>query len=120
MSINSSISTVAYEPAGSINFIAADPSLFSTLKFEKGAKIVIESPQVTKIEMQGTTSFQIAGDVKEMERPVDHEQKVAIEEDDIDMVASQTGVSNRDVIREALEASNGDIAKAILNLKEGK
>ncbi len=87
---------------------------------EDGSSIVIESPQVTKIEMQGTTSFQIAGDVKEMERPVDHEQKVAIEEDDIDMVASQTGVSNRDVIREALEASNGDIAKAILNLKEGK
>lgn len=85
-----------------------------------GSSIVIESPQVTKIEMQGTISFQVAGDVKEFERPIDLGQKVSIEEDDIDMVSSQTGVSDRNIIREALDESNGDIAKAILKLKESK
>ncbi len=75
--------------------------------------IVIEAPQVTRIEMQGAVSFQIAGTIIEKEKPID----VEITDDDIDTVKQATGISDIDVIRAALKTSRGDIAKAILSLK---
>ncbi|MCL4389248.1 MAG: nascent polypeptide-associated complex protein [Candidatus Marsarchaeota archaeon] len=75
--------------------------------------IVIEAPQVTRIEMQGAVSFQIAGTITEKEKPLD----IDITDDDIDTVKQATGISDTDVIKEALKASGGDIAKAILSLK---
>ncbi len=82
-----------------------------------GSSIIIESPQVTKIEMQGAISFQVAGDVREEAKALQEEQALPIEEDDIDTVASQTGIGDRKRIRGALEKSGGDIAKAIIALK---
>ncbi len=74
--------------------------------------IVIDNPQVTKIEMQGTTSFQVVGDVSESENDAD----IEISDDDINMVKEKTGIEDTERIREALEESNGDIAQAILKL----
>jgi nascent polypeptide-associated complex subunit alpha len=72
--------------------------------------IIIEQPQVTKITMQGQSSFQIAGSVRV-------EEKASAE--DIKMVMEQAGCSE-DAARGALEKSGGDIAEAILSLSESK
>ena len=73
-------------------------------------EIVISNPSVTKIEMMGQTSFQVAGEVSE--RGI----KTELSEDDIRTVAEQSGASE-EAARKALEASNGDLAAAILSLK---
>jgi len=79
----------------------------------KGKKnIVIKNPQVVSIDMQGQKSFQISGDVSEGESEVE-----AFSDEDIKLVAEQAGVSEEEA-RKALEESNADIAKAILDLKK--
>jgi len=70
-------------------------------------KLIIEEPQVTKITMQGNTSFQIAGKIRKEE---------SISDDDVKMVAEQAGVSEEKA-KEALKDCNGDIAEAIMKLK---
>lgn len=80
----------------------------------KEKNIIIESPTVTMIEMQGNKTFQIAGSISEMAKAA----KVEITEDDIKMVKEQTGVESSDTIRKTLEETNGDIAEAILKLKK--
>lgn len=74
--------------------------------------IVIESPQVTKIEAQGTVSFQIMGEVSETAK----QAEINITDEDITMVAEKTGISDKELIRQKLMEENGDIAKAILDL----
>lgn len=74
-------------------------------------EIVISNPSVTKIDMMGKTSFQIAGDISEKEL------KTEISEEDIKTVAEQSGSTEEDA-RNALEASNGDLAEAIVSLKK--
>jgi nascent polypeptide-associated complex subunit alpha len=76
--------------------------------------IIIDNPQVTKIEMQGVTSFQITGNISEKEKVVE----VSISEEDIKLVQEQTGIENREKVVKALHDANGDIAKAIITLKE--
>jgi nascent polypeptide-associated complex subunit alpha len=58
--------------------------------------------------MQGQKSYQITGNA--------HTES-AISEDDVKMVAEQTGASEENA-RKALEESNGDIAEAIMKLKK--
>lgn len=70
--------------------------------------IIISNPQVTKINMQGQETFQIIGDVSE---------ESSISEEDIKTVAKQAKVSEEKA-RKALEKSNGDLAEAILSLKQ--
>ena len=69
--------------------------------------IVIENPSVTKIEMQGQETWQIMGDVTEIE--------VGISEEDVKLVIEKTEKSEEEV-RKALEEVNGDIAEAIVKL----
>ncbi|MEM5814761.1 MAG: nascent polypeptide-associated complex protein [Candidatus Aenigmatarchaeota archaeon] len=75
----------------------------------RGKDIIISQPQVTKVNMGGTETFQIAGKVTERAAE-------AFSKDDIDMVMEQTGASEH-AAREALR-SEGDLAKAILKLKK--
>ena len=74
--------------------------------------ILIDNPQVTAIKAQGSVSYQIAGETTEKERKVE----IEITEDDIKMVMDGTGASKEDATK-ALQDSNGDIAQAILALK---
>ena len=74
--------------------------------------IEIKEPQVTRIEAQGSVSFQISGDVSESSIEV----KVEITDDDIKTVMDSTGKDRNSVVS-ALEASGGDIAAAIISLK---
>ncbi len=78
--------------------------------------IVVEAPQVIRIQAQGTTSFQISGDVTERQKQI---EKVEISDDDVKLVKEQSGVGDDDAVRKALEDSNGNIAEAILKLKGG-
>jgi nascent polypeptide-associated complex subunit alpha len=80
-------------------------------------EIVVENAQVAVIEMQGQKIFQVTGQVSERALET-QEAKVTIPEEDVQLVADQTGKSMEDAKR-ALEASDGDLAKAILLLQTG-
>ena len=67
--------------------------------------------------MGGQKIFQVTGDVSER-APKGISSKPAIAEEDAQLVADQTGKSIDDAKR-ALEASDGDLAKAILLLQTG-
>jgi nascent polypeptide-associated complex subunit alpha len=72
--------------------------------------LIVENPNVMRIKMQGQESFQVTGDVRE-------EAAEAFSDEDVKMVVSQTEKSE-DEVRAALEKSDGDIAEAIMSLKE--
>ena len=72
----------------------------------KEGNIIIENPNVTKVTMQGQESWQIVGEVREEQ---------GISEEDIKLVMEKSGKSESEVI-EALDASDGDIAEAIIKL----
>ena len=78
----------------------------------KDKTIVITNPSVSKVNMMGQENFQISGDV--------HEEQVStvpdISEEDIKTVMEQTG-TDRNTARKAIEKAEGDLAEAILNLK---
>lgn len=76
-----------------------------------GKVLKFTNPNVQKVVMQGSTSFQITGEYVEEEDSFE----INILEEDIDMVSEQAGVS-KDEARKALDNSKGDIAQAILNL----
>lgn len=78
--------------------------------------IVIENPQVTRIEAQGTVSFQISGNITEVEKNVE----VTVTDEDVELVSQKTGISDTELIRKKLLEENGDIAKTILDLTESK
>jgi len=71
-------------------------------------RIVIENPQIVKINMQGQESFQITGNIRE-------ESDSKINQEDIRTVMEKTGKSESEA-KEALEKTNGDLAEAILSL----
>lgn len=73
-----------------------------------GSKIVIESPSVMQIKMQGQTSFQISGNVQE------ESAEVEVSNDDIQTIVEKTGCSEEQA-KESLEAT-GDLAESIMNL----
>ncbi len=75
--------------------------------------IVIGSPQVTQIEMNGATSFQVAGSVTEREKQ--QEQPIDVSDDDVRLVMEKTGASE-DAARKAITDAKGDIAAAIMDL----
>jgi nascent polypeptide-associated complex subunit alpha len=82
----------------------------------RNREIIIEGPQVTSIDVQGTTMYQIAGGT-ETERKLEiQEEGVQIPEEDILLVAQQANVS-MEKARAALEQAEGDLAQAILNLQ---
>jgi nascent polypeptide-associated complex subunit alpha len=78
--------------------------------------IIIENPQITKIEAQGTVSFQISGEIKESEKAL----QINITDEDIDLVAEKTGLTDKELIRNKLMEEKGDIAKTILDLTNEK
>jgi nascent polypeptide-associated complex subunit alpha len=66
--------------------------------------IVITDPQITEINMQGQTSFQIAGKT---------EKQAKTNEEDLKLIMEKTGCS-REKALELLKNANGDIAEAIM------
>lgn len=69
--------------------------------------LIIKNPKVVKVNMMGQESLQVTGDIEE----------AGISEEDIKTVADQANVS-KEKAKAALEKHNGDLAAAILELKE--
>ncbi len=78
----------------------------------EGKEIIITEPSVAKVNMMGQETFQISGNVHEKEVSSEPE----ISEDDINTVAGQANVGSEEA-KKALEENEGDIAAAILALK---
>ncbi len=98
--------------------------------------MVIDEPQVIKVEQGGVEMFQVIGDAVEREKgeiqmesspedfmeeefeaeEIEEDFTIEITEQDVQLVASQTGVSKEEA-ENALKEANGDLAKAILALK---
>ncbi|MEK6919435.1 MAG: nascent polypeptide-associated complex protein [Thermoproteota archaeon] len=77
-------------------------------------RIVIDDPEVATVTVQGQTIYQVGGgSVKE--EVVSGQASV----DDAKLVASQAGVSQEEA-SEALRQSGGDLAQAIVLLKQKK
>jgi len=76
-------------------------------------EIIVENPEVAVIDLHGQKVFQVTGE-RIIEKTI--EKKVAIPEEDIQLVAGQTGKSMEEAKR-ALEETEGDLAKAILLLQ---
>jgi nascent polypeptide-associated complex subunit alpha len=70
---------------------------------------VFDSAEVSAMTMQGATTYQVTG------TPRFEPAAVEIPKEDITMVASQANVSPEKA-KEALVATNGDIAEAIIRL----
>jgi len=79
-------------------------------------EITVENPEVAVLDMHGQKIFQVTGEritEKELEKP---ERRVSIPEEDVRLVADQTGKSVEEA-EKALEETEGDLAKAILLLQ---
>ena len=69
--------------------------------------LIIRNPSVMKVDMMGQNSLQINGDI---------EEETNISEEDINTVSNQAEVSKEEA-KKALEETSGDLAEAILKLK---
>ena len=73
--------------------------------------LVIDSPQVAKVNMMGQDMFQVTGQA----RQESISQDVELSQDDIETVMEQAHV-DENTARKAIEQHNGDLAQAILTL----
>jgi nascent polypeptide-associated complex subunit alpha len=77
-------------------------------------KIIIEGPEVAIVTVQGQTMYQVGGGKAREEGP-----PVVTAQDDAKLVAAQAGVSVEEA-SSALRQSGGDLAQAIILLKQKK
>ncbi len=76
---------------------------------------VFSSAQVTKMVVQGQTTFQIIGSPEERQKSSTGPSKPSIALEDIQLVAEKAGVSEEEA-QKALEECNGEPAEAIIRL----
>jgi len=81
----------------------------------KNRKIVINDPKVFEIKMGSQCMYQIVG--TPVVEPIAEE--VEVSEEDVEFIVSQTGVS-KEKARKALIKAGGDLAEAILLIRENK
>lgn len=81
------------------------------IKTPKGNWVFDAGTEVTAMTMQGATTYQIAG------TPHFEGAAVEIPKEDVTMVAAQANVSEEKA-KEALVATKGDIAEAIMKLAQ--
>ena len=77
-------------------------------------RIVIEDPEVAVVTVQGQTVYQVGGGRSREEGP-----SGTASADDAKLVASQAGTSVEEAAK-ALQQSGGDLAQAIILLKQKK
>ena len=76
-------------------------------------EIIVENPEVAVLDLSGQKIFQVTGE-RVIEKAT--EKAIKIPEEDIRLVADQTGKSVEEAKR-VLEETEGDLAKAILLLQ---
>ena len=93
-------------------------------------ELVFSDAQVTRMDAQGQETYQVVGEPETREKGAsgaadagaiesgesDESDADAIPEEDVNLVAERAGVGT-DAAREALEATDGDLAAAIANLE---
>lgn len=75
-------------------------------------EIVVNNPEVLKVDMAGKETYQVSGDVEEKEISAEPD----ISKDDINAVVEQTNVNEEDALA-ALKKHKGDIAATIIELQ---
>ena len=65
------------------------------------------------MNVMGSDTYQITGNVREEEKEI----VLEINDEDIELVANQVGVS-KEVAEDALKEANGDLAEAIMKLNQ--
>jgi len=98
------------------------------ISLEDGSELVFSHPDVTKMDARGQETYQILGDPSEREAAAgavessddesadDGGDEEGIPQGDVDIVVQRAGVSE-DEARDALEATDGDLAAAIERLE---
>jgi nascent polypeptide-associated complex subunit alpha len=83
-----------------------------------GKELLIEEPNVMVMEVGGQRVFQITGRVSEktVEKAEETPEKPEISEEDVMLLASQTGVSVEEA-RKALKEAGGNLASALILLR---
>lgn len=83
-----------------------------------GETLVFDGPEVTQMDAQGQTTYQIVGEPKTVDASAieSGDDSEGIPADDIDLVAERTGVSTEEA-EAALEDVDGDLAAAIASLE---
>lgn len=79
-------------------------------------EIIVEAPEVAILNLKGQKMFQVTGGKITERALATEERKLRIPEEDVRLVADQTGKTVEEA-RQALEESGGDLAKAILLLQ---
>ncbi len=103
------------------------PATRVLMTLDDGSGILLEGPQVIKLTVQGQETWQIIGTAEDLspdemsellqgEVGTEEAEVIEISEEDIMLVASQTGVSPEEA-RAALQQSGGEPARAIMLLK---
>jgi len=80
-------------------------------------EIIIEEPIVTAVVVQGQKMYQITGGSSRERTPSAEVAPPEVPEEDVKLVAEQTG-KTVDEARVALKESGGDLAEAILKIKQ--
>lgn len=78
-------------------------------------RIVIDHPQVSKVNMMGQQTWQVVGPAREERIDLLPD----INDEDVETVMSQTG-ANREKALAAIKKAKGDLAEAIISLSEEK
>ena len=76
---------------------------------------IFDDAEVTLMDAQGQKTYQISGRPRVVLKKEETQEEESIPQEDIDLVADQTGKSKAEA-KKALEESKGDIAEAILKL----
>ena len=87
------------------------------IRLGDGEELYFDNPEVTKIEAQGETTYQLVGNPESREAgetggPAVDEDGPDVAQQDVELVVERTGASE-DAAREALENTGGDLAAAI-------
>ena len=80
--------------------------------------LVVDDPQAVIMRIQGQTMIYVSGAIREEARNVETVEP-EISDEDVQLVASQAGVSMEEA-RNALRATGGDLAQAIMLLEAKK
>lgn len=80
------------------------------IKF-KDKELVINNPEVNIMNVMGQETYQISGKAEEHKI----ETELEIPDEDVEIVANQTGASKEEVIK-VLNETEGDLAEAIMRL----
>ena len=85
----------------------------------KDKELVIKDAEVSMMNAMGQKTYQVTGKAEERIKGSGDcsasEEKAEISDDDIELVASQTGKSKSEA-QKVLEETNGDLAEAIMRL----